>query len=71
MRHRPDSMKRCLVLAAALSLQACAVADTLSGRVVRVIDGDTLVVEAADGQRERIRLAAIDAPDMQVPSKKS
>jgi endonuclease YncB( thermonuclease family) len=39
----------------------------LPGRVVRIVDGDTLVllVEAADGQKtqEKIRLAGIDCPE--------
>lgn len=38
-------------------------ADTLSGRVVRVIDGDTLVLLVAGNVEERIRLAGIDCPE--------
>ncbi|MFA5662537.1 thermonuclease family protein [Castellaniella sp.] len=34
----------------------------LSGRVVSVSDGDTLTL-LADGQRQRVRLASIDAPE--------
>jgi len=32
-------------------------------RVVRVADGDTIVVEAEDGQEHRIRLYGLDAPE--------
>jgi endonuclease YncB( thermonuclease family) len=36
----------------------------LRGTVERVVDGDTLIVLLADGTRERVRLAAIDAPEI-------
>jgi endonuclease YncB( thermonuclease family) len=59
---------------AAILWMACtvaAVADTLYGRVVRVVDGDTLIllVAGAGGQQtqERIRLAAVDAPERGQP----
>ena len=38
-------------------------ADTLSGRVVRVVDGDTLVVLDATQAQQKIRLQGIDAPE--------
>jgi endonuclease YncB( thermonuclease family) len=41
----------------------CAFADTISGTVVNVIDGETLVVEDAAKKRYTIRLAEIDAPE--------
>ena len=37
--------------------------DTLSGRVVRVTDGDTIVVLDADKVQHKIRLQGIDAPE--------
>jgi len=40
-----------------------AAADTLSGRVVRVVDGDTLVLLISGHDQERIRLAGIDCPE--------
>ena len=40
-----------------------AAADTLSGRVVRVVDGDTLVLLVSGHDQERIRLAGIDCPE--------
>ena len=53
-------------------LYLAAVADTLSGRVVRAVDGDTLVLLVAGGAvgqqtQERIRLAAVDAPESNQP----
>jgi len=50
-------------------LTAVAVAadlQTLSGQVVRIVDGDTIVLEA-DGARHRVRLAGIDAPERNQP----
>ena len=41
------------------------------GLVVAIVDGDTLTVLNEDFQQVKVRLAEIDAPDMQVPSKKS
>jgi endonuclease YncB( thermonuclease family) len=40
-----------------------AAADTISGRVVRVVDGDTLVLLIPGHIKERIRLAGIDCPE--------
>ncbi len=37
-------------------------AETLSGTVIGVVDGDTLTVEDAQKRKHRIRLAEIDAP---------
>jgi endonuclease YncB( thermonuclease family) len=36
---------------------------TLSGKVARVVDGDTLDVVLASGKRERVRLIGIDTPE--------
>ncbi|HFG8026080.1 TPA: thermonuclease family protein [Salmonella enterica subsp. enterica serovar Oranienburg] len=44
-----------------------AVQATLTGRVVRVIDGDTVVVLTAPATEVRIRLAGIDAPEKGQP----
>lgn len=55
--------------AAALLLSlACglASAETITGVVVRVIDGDTLVV-ASQGKQINVRLARIDAPELGQP----
>ena len=57
---------RWLVLLAALAVPP-AHADTLSGKVVKVIDGDTLVVRDAAKKRYTVRLAEIDAPEPKQP----
>ena len=40
--------------------------ETLSGKVTRIVDGDTVVLEA-QATRHRIRLAGIDAPERNQP----
>jgi len=40
-----------------------AVADTLTGKVVKITDGDTLYVLDANYKQHKIRLAGIDAPE--------
>lgn len=54
--------------AAIVLMLACSVsqAETIKGTVMRVIDGDTLVVYRAGGARH-VRLAKIDAPEMRQP----
>ena len=55
-------MKRalvCLLLALALAANA----ETITGRVVGVADGDTITVLDADKMQHKIRLAGIDAPE--------
>lgn len=42
-------------------------AETLTGRVVSVIDGDTLTVLVAGNRQVRVRLAGIDAPEHDQP----
>ena len=45
-------------------LLACTVnAETITGRVVSVGDGDTITVLDADKVQHKIRLAGIDAPE--------
>ncbi len=44
-----------------LSIQAFA--DTLTGKVIKITDGDTLYVLDANYQEHKIRLAGIDAPE--------
>lgn len=57
---------RWLLLLALLALR-CATAETLSGTVVNVIDGDTLVVQDEAKKKHTIRLAEIDAPERRQP----
>jgi endonuclease YncB( thermonuclease family) len=42
-------------------------ADTLTGRVVGVADGDTITVLDANRQQHKIRLQGIDAPERAQP----
>ena len=46
---------------------ASSVAETLSGTVVYVADGDTISVLAESGKLVRVRIAGIDAPERQQP----
>lgn len=45
-------------------LPVWAAADSLSGRVIRVADGDTITIQAPDGQQHKIRLNGIDSPEI-------
>lgn len=64
-----------LILAALLTAGACGngrlpgeqARPEYQGRVVRVIDGDTIDLELADRSRLRVRLAGIDAPERGQP----
>ena len=47
-----------------LTLALAANAETITGRVVGVADGDTITVLDADQVQHNIRLAGIDAPEM-------
>jgi endonuclease YncB( thermonuclease family) len=53
----------CLSLALLLLLAARGAAESFSGEVVRVTDGDTISV-MRDGQAVKVRLANIDCPEM-------
>ena len=44
-----------------------AFAETISGTVVKIFDGDTLAVQDAAKKRYKIRLAEIDAPEEKQP----
>ncbi len=44
-----------------------AAAETLSGEVITVIDGDTLTVSDAARKHYRVRLAGVDAPEAKQP----
>lgn len=46
---------------------ACAWAETITGRVVGVADGDTITVLDAGNQQHKIRLAGIDCPEKNQP----
>ncbi len=54
---------RVIALSFLVFLSIRAFADTLTGEVVKITDGDTLYVLDAKYQQHKIRLAGIDAPE--------
>ena len=50
-----------------LLISACAPAETLTGRIVGVSDGDTLTLLDAKQVQHKIRVAGIDAPEKSSP----
>jgi endonuclease YncB( thermonuclease family) len=56
-------MQYAIICLLALTLCSPALADTLQGKVVKVADGDTVTIVDNQGQKHRIRLAGIDAPE--------
>lgn len=62
-------MRRALSLLALTFIVVCAptYADTLTGKVVRVADGDTITVLDHTNTQHRIRLQGIDAPEKAQP----
>lgn len=61
-----------LLIAAPAALSGCTASDLPierpeagvgAARVMRIVDGDTIVVRTHDGQRRKVRLLAIDAPE--------
>ena len=73
MRHRgmnrlPRGFLAVLLLAGLALVQASpARADVIVGRVIRVIDGDTLLMQGADTLRQSVRIGWIDAPEPAQP----
>jgi len=63
---RSPTMKKALV-GLLLALACTANAETITGRVVGVADGDTITVLDADKVQHKIRLAGIDAPEKKQP----
>lgn len=56
-----------VALLSSLLLLPSANADRLSGKVVHVLDGDTVEVRDANRRVHRVRLAGIDAPEIDQP----
>ncbi len=55
---------RALIILLAVLVASELYAATLEGRVVRVHDGDTITVLDASRKQYKIRLAGIDAPEL-------
>lgn len=60
-------MLRRFVLAFLLLVAFPALAETLTGKVVKIADGDTVTILDRDNHQYRIRLAGIDAPERKQP----
>jgi len=54
---------RVITLGLLIGLSLATFADTLTGKVVKITDGDTLYVLDANYEQHKIRLAGIDAPE--------
>lgn len=54
---------RRILLALTLVVSHGALAETISGTVITVIDGDTITVSDAASKHYRVRLAGVDAPE--------
>jgi endonuclease YncB( thermonuclease family) len=57
---------RILIIAATLLASACTRAEDITGRVIYVYDGDTVLLQAGDAEL-RVRLQGIDAPEHDQP----
>lgn len=64
--HKYD-FSRVLAIIVLVVLASAAQADTLTGRVVGIADGDTLTLLDAANGHHKIRLAGIDSPEMGQP----
>lgn len=60
----PTYSVHALAFALLASMTLAAHAETVTGRVVTIVDGDTLTLLDAANQQHRIRLSAIDAPEI-------
>ena len=76
----PRPLALCLVAAAALALaltyllvwpllRSSGPTGPLSARVMRAVDGDTLLVRLASGARERVRVIGVDTPEDVAPGR--
>lgn len=64
---RMNDFNRVLVFIALAVLTTTSNADTLTGRVVGIADGDTLTLLDANNNQHKIRLSGIDSPEKGQP----
>jgi micrococcal nuclease len=57
----------CLLLFATMHLSSNAEPVVMDGRIIRVVDGDTVALQEEHGDIHKIRLAGIDAPESRQP----
>lgn len=62
-----EEASRCEISFVCHLLASTAQADSISGRVIRIADGDTITVLDAGRRQHKIRLAGIDAPEKAQP----
>jgi len=71
VRHRGSKLVQCvflLLFAGALLLGSQpARADLIVGKVLGVVDGDTLLLQSSDNRRQSVRIIGIDAPEPAQP----
>ena len=63
-------MNKIITLLFCFILPFPALADTLTGKVIKITDGDTVHVLQDNHVKEKIRLAGIDAPERKQPHRK-
>lgn len=61
--NRPKLLTIALLLSSALAFPIPTRADAIVGKVIRVMDGDTILVDGPNGLRQSVRIAGIDAPE--------
>ena len=59
--------KLCLLLFVTAHLHCTAAPVAMEGRILRVLDGDSVVLRDEHGSLHKIRLAGIDAPESRQP----
>lgn len=62
-----QTTKRVLCFLVLLGAAQCALAQTLTGRVAKMSDGDTITVLDRENVQHKVRLYGIDAPEKKQP----